>query len=75
MSSIRIPLDSPPLLSIFEVTPNRVAVNVTVFRAKLKETIFDQTSDDARRKAADRAVAQLINAGKIGRSDDLVWTV
>ena len=58
-----------------EVAPNRVAVNVTVFRAKLKATIFDQTSDDARRKAADRAVAQLINAGKIGRSDDLVWTV
>ena len=58
-----------------EVAPNRVAVNVTVFRTKLKATIFDQTSDDARRKAADRAVAQLINAGKIGRSDDLVWTV
>ena len=58
-----------------EVAPNRVAVNVTVFRAKLKATIFDQTSDDARRKAADRAVAQLINAGKIGRLDDVVWTV
>ena len=58
-----------------EVASNRVAVNVTVFRAKLKATIFDQTSDDARRKAADRVVAQLINAGKIGRSDDLVWTV
>ena len=58
-----------------EVASNRVAVNVTVFRAKLKATIFDQTSDDARRKAADRVVAQLINAGKIGRLDDLVWTV
>ena len=57
------------------VAPNRVAVNVTAFKADLKAKIFDQSSDDARRKAADRAVAQLINAGKIGRSDDLVWTV
>ena len=58
-----------------EVAPNRVAVNVTVFRAKLKATIFDQPSEDARRKAADRAVTQLINAGRIGRLDDVVWTV
>ena len=58
-----------------EVAPNRVAVNVTVFKAHLKETIFDQPSDDARRKAADRAVKQLIYAGKIGRLDDVVWTV
>ena len=50
-----------------EVAPNRVAVNVTVFKAHLKENIFDQPSDDARRKAADRAVKQLIYAGKIGR--------
>ena len=58
-----------------DVAPHRVAVNVTAFKADLKAKIFDQSSDDARRKAADRAVAQLINAGKIGRSDDLVWTV
>ena len=58
-----------------EVAPNRVAVNVTVFKAHLKENIFDQPSDDARRKAADRAVKQLIYAGKIGRLDDVVWTV
>ena len=58
-----------------EVAPNRVAVNVTVFRAKLKATIFDQPSEDARRKAADRAVTQLINAGRLGRLDDVVWTV
>ncbi len=58
-----------------EVAPNRVAVNVTVLRAKLKATIFDQPSEDARRKAADRAVTQLINAGRIGRLDNVVWTV
>ena len=58
-----------------DVAPHRVAVNVTAFKADLKAKIFDQSSDDSRRKAADRAVAQLINAGKIGRSDDLVWTV
>ncbi len=58
-----------------EVAPNRVAVNVTVFKAHLKETIFDQPSDDARRKAADRAVKQLIDTGKIGHLDDVVWTV
>ena len=57
------------------VAPNRVAVNVTAFKADLKAKIFGQSSDDARRQAAERAVAQLINAGKIGRSDDLVWTV
>ena len=57
------------------VAPNRVAVNVTAFKADLKAKIFGQSSDDARRKAADRVVAQLINAGKIGRLDDLVWTV
>ena len=58
-----------------EAAPHGVAVNAAFFKAHLKENIFDQPSDDARRKAADRAVAQLINAGKIGRLDDVVWTV
>ena len=58
-----------------EAAPQGVAVETTVFKAHLKETIFDQPSEDARRKAADRAVTQLINAGKIGRLDDVVWTV
>ena len=58
-----------------EAAPQGVAVETTFFKAHLKETIFDQPSDDARRKAADRAVKQLINAGRIGRLDDVVWTV
>ena len=58
-----------------ETAPHGVAVKTAFFKAHLKATIFDQPSDDARRKAVDRAVAQLINAGKIGRLDDLVWTV
>ena len=58
-----------------EAAPQRVAVETTFFKAHLKETIFDQPSEDARRKAADRAVTQLINAGRIGRLDDVVWTV
>ena len=58
-----------------EAAPQRVAVETTFFKAHLKETIFDQPSEDARRKAADRAVTQLINAGKIGRLDHMVWTV
>ena len=58
-----------------EAAPHGVAVKAAFFKAHLKATIFNQPSDDARRKAADRAVAQLINAGKIGRLDDLVWTV
>ena len=58
-----------------EAAPQGVAVETTFFKAHLKETIFDQPSEDARRKAADRAVTQLINAGRIGRLDDVVWTV
>ena len=58
-----------------EVAPHGAAIETTVFKGHLKETIFNQTSEDARRKAPDRAVTQLINAGKIGRLDDLVWTV
>ena len=58
-----------------DVAPHGVAVKAAFFKAHLKENIFDQPSDDARRKAEDRAVAQLINAGKIGRLDDVVWTV
>ena len=58
-----------------EAAPQGVAVETTVFKGHLKETIFDQPSEDARRKAADRAVAQLINAGEIGRLDNLVWTI
>ena len=58
-----------------EAAPHGVAVKAAFFKAHLKETIFDQPSDDARRKAADRAVKQLIDAGKIGRLDDVVWTV
>ena len=58
-----------------EATPHGVAVKVAFFKAHLKKTIFDQPSDDARRKAADRAVKQLIDTGKIGRLDDVVWTV
>ena len=58
-----------------EAAPHGVAVKAAFFKAHLKETIFDQPSDDARRKAADRAVKQLIDAGKIGRLDDFVWTV
>ena len=58
-----------------EAAPHGVAVKAAFFKAHLKETIFDQPSDDARRKAADRAVKQLINAGKIGHLDDVVWTV
>ena len=58
-----------------EAAPHGVAVKAAFFKAHLKENIFDQPSDDARRKAADRAVKQLIDAGKIGRLDDFVWTV
>ena len=58
-----------------EAAPHGVAVKAAFFKAHLKETIFDQPSEDARRKAADRAVTQLINAGKIGRLDHMVWTV
>lgn len=58
-----------------EAAPHGVAVKAAFFKAHLKATIFDQPSDDARRKAADRAVTQLINAGKIKRSNDVVWTV
>ena len=58
-----------------EAAPHGVAVKAAFFKAHLKENIFDQPSDDARRKAADRAVKQLIDAGKIGRLDDVVWTV
>jgi hypothetical protein len=58
-----------------EAAPHGVAVKAAFFKAHLKENIFDQPSDDARRKAADRAVKQLIYAGKIGRLDDVVWTV
>ena len=58
-----------------EAAPQGVAVETTFFKAHLKETIFDKPSEDARRKAADRAVTQLINAGRIGRLDDVVWTV
>ena len=59
----------------YEAAPHGVAVKAAFFKAHLKETIFDQPSEDARRKAADRAVTQLINAGKIGRQDDVVWTL
>ena len=58
-----------------EAAPHGVSVKAAFFKAHLKLTIFDQPSDDARRKAADRAVKQLIDAGKIGRLDDVVWTV
>ena len=58
-----------------EAAPHGVAVKAAFFKADLKKNIFDQPSDDARRKAADRAVKQLIDAGKIGRLDDVVWTV
>ena len=58
-----------------EAAPHGVAVKAAFFKAHLKKNIFDQPSDDARRKAADRAVKQLIDAGKIGRLDDVVWTV
>ena len=58
-----------------EAAPKGVAVKTAFFKAHLKETIFDQTSDDARRKAADRAVAQLINAGKIGHLGEFLWTL
>ncbi len=58
-----------------EAAPHGVAVKAAFFKAHLKKNIFDQPSDDARRKAADRAVKQLIYAGKIGRLDDVVWTV
>jgi|TARA_X000000950_G_scaffold28072_1_gene30212 hypothetical protein len=58
-----------------EAALHGVAVKAAFFKAHLKLTIFDQPSDDARRKAADRAVKQLIYAGKIGRLDDVVWTV
>ena len=58
-----------------EAAPHGVAVKAAFFKAHLKETIFDQPSEDTRRKAADRAVTQLINAGKIGRLDHMVWTV
>jgi hypothetical protein len=39
------------------------------------DKIFEQSSFDARRKAADRAVVQLLKAGKIERLDELVWTL
>ncbi len=58
-----------------EAAPHGVAVKAAFFKAHLKKNIFDQPLDDARRKAADRAVKQLIDAGKIGRLDDVVWTV
>ena len=58
-----------------EGAPHGVAVKTAFFKDHLKATVFDQPSDDARRKAADRAVTQLIKAGKIGRLEDLVWTV
>ena len=58
-----------------EAAPHGVAVKAAFFKAHLKETIFDQPSEEARRKAADRAVTQLINAGEIGRLDNLVWTI
>ena len=58
-----------------EAAPQGVAVKTAFLKANLKETIFDQSSDDARRKAADRAVAQLINAGKIGHLGEFLWTL
>ena len=58
-----------------EAAPQEVAVKTAFFKANLKETIFDQSSDDARRKAADRAVEQLINAGKIGHLGKFLWTL
>jgi hypothetical protein len=58
-----------------EAAPHGVAVNLAFFKAHLKETIFVQSSNDARRKGAERAVTQLINAEKIGRLDGLVWTL
>ncbi len=58
-----------------EAAPHGVAVNLALFKEHLKSKIFEQSSFDARRKATDRAVAQLLKAGKIERLDELVWTV
>ena len=58
-----------------EAAPHGVAVKAAFFKADLKKNIFDQPSDDARRKAADRAVKQLIDAGKIGHLGEFLWTL
>ncbi len=58
-----------------EAAPHGVAVNLALFREQLESKIFEQCSFDARRKAADRAVAQLLKTGKIERLDELVSTV
>ena len=56
------------------LTPEALhAIELATFKAHLKEEIFDQSSDDTSRKAADRAVAQLINAGKIGHLGKFLW--